>query len=187
MSIKGAIIRTKRLELRPVRLTDAEPFYEHAKMPEVAENAGFLPKSISETKRYLRRSIVEWTKAQPERMTFSILLKPGAAWIGSLELRWLYEGVGEIGFFIHPKHWGNGYATEAARAALAWAFTRRRAHRIQGSCWVKNAQSIRVLHNLGLRKEGRLRGFVKVGNATQDDFLFGITVSDWTRRAKSRS
>lgn len=170
-----------------MRVADAKAFFEHARIPEVAKNAGFLPKSISETREYLRRSSTEWRKAKPERMTFSILLKPGAAWIGSLELRWLYEGVGEVGFFIHPSRCGNGYATEAARAALDWAFSNGHAHRIQGSCWVKNAQSIRVLRKLGLRKEGRLRGFVKVGSATQDDFLFGITVSDWTRRAKSRS
>lgn len=181
MNLNAATLSSKRLVLRPVRVADAEAFFEHARIPEVAENAGFLPKSISETRQYLRRSSAEWRKAKPERMTFSILLKPGAAWIGSLELRWLNEGVGEIGFFIHPSRWGNGYATEAARVALDWAFSNGYAHRIQGSCWVRNGASVSVLRRLGLRKEGRLRGYAKVRNGLQDDFLFGVTVIDWRR------
>lgn len=184
MSIKGAIIRTKRLVLRPVSVQDAKAFFEHASIPEVAENAGFLPQSISATRQYLRRSAAEWRKAKPERMTFSIILKPGAAWIGSLELRWLYEGVAEIGFFIHPRLWGNGFATEAGKAALDWAF-RHGAHRVQGSCWTKNVASIRVLRRLGMRKEGRLRGFARVGKVIQDDFLFGVTVTDRPRMPHS--
>lgn len=184
MNLKTAAIRTKRLELRPVRVRDAKAFFEHARIPEVAENAGFLPNSLSATRQYLRRSAVEWRKAKPERMTFSITLKSGAAWIGSLELRWLYEGVAEIGFFIHPRLWGNGFATEAGNAALDWAF-RHGAHRVQGSCWMKNVASIRVLRRLGMRKEGRLRGFARVGKVFQDDFLFGVKVTDWSRRPHS--
>lgn len=174
-------LATKRLILQPVRMTDAKAFFDHSSIPEVAKNAGFLPKSIGETKKYLRKSAAEWRKTKPERMTFSILLKREKPWIGSLELRWLQDGVGEIGFFIHPRFWNNGYATEAAKAALRWAFTRGRAHRIQGSCWVKNAPSIKVLKKLGLRKEGRLRGVAKIEGKLQDDFLFGLTVADWHR------
>lgn len=173
---------TKRLILQPVRMADAKAFFEHASIPEVAENAGFLPKSIAGTKNYIRKSLAEWRKPKPDRMTFSILLKRENIWIGSLELRWLQEGVAEIGFFIHPSHWGNGYATEAAKAAESWAFSRGGAHRIQGSCWIKNMRSIRVLKKLGFCKEGRLRGYAKVGNQFQDDFLFATTAMDWKSR-----
>ena len=172
-------LNTARLILHPVRMADAKAFFDHASIPEVAKNAGFLPKSIAETKMYLRKSVAEWKQAKPERMTFSILLKREKTWIGSLELRWLQEGVGEIGFFIHPTSWGNGYATEAAKATIRWAFTRGYAHRIQGSCWIKNIPSIKVLAKIGLRKEGRLRGVAKVGKELQDDFIFGITSQDW--------
>ncbi len=174
-------LKTPRLILQPVRIADAKAFFDHASIPEVANNAGFLPSSITETKKYILKSAAEWKKTKPERMTFSILLKREKTWIGSLELRWLQEGVGEIGFFIHPNFWGNGYATEAAKATVKWAFRRGHAHRIQGSCWEKNAPSIKVLKKLGLRKEGRLRGVAKLGKTIQDDFLFGITIADWRR------
>lgn len=172
-------LATKRLILQPVRMVDAKAFFDHASIPEVAKNAGFLPKSISETRKYIRRSISEWRKAKPERMTVSILLKSKRTWIGSVELRWLQDGVGEIGFFIHPNFWNKGYATEAANAILRWAFNRGGAHRMQGSCWTRNAASIRVLQKLGLQKEGTLRGYAKVNDELQDDFLFAATVSNW--------
>jgi RimJ/RimL family protein N-acetyltransferase len=179
-------VNAKRLVLQPVRMADARAFFEHARIPEVAENAGFLPSSVAETRAYLRKSVSEWRKVDPERRTFSILLKGAKTWIGSLELRRLYPGIAEIGFFIHPRFWGKGYGTEAARAAVDWAFSGRRFHRIQGSCWVKNAPSIRVLRKVGLRKEGRLRGYAKVGDALQDDYLFGITIPDWKKPGAAR-
>jgi len=159
-------------------LSDAAPFFDHARIPEVAENAGFLPSSISETKAYLRKSVSEWKKGQPERRTYSILLKNQKAWIGSIELRWLQPGVGEIGFFIHPTYWGRGFATEAAKSVVKWAFTKGGAHRLQGSCWTKNKASIRVMEKMRFRREGILRGYAKVGKRLQNDILFGRTYLD---------
>lgn len=172
------MLATRRLELRPVRMADAAAFFDHARIPEVAKNAGFLPNSISETKAYLRRSVSEWRQRRPERMTFSIILKGQRRWIGSIELRWLNPGIGEIGFFIHHNQWGKGFATEAASAVVRWAFAKGKAHRLQGSCWTKNAASIRVMKKLGFRKEGILRGYAKVVKQLQDDILFGKTIAD---------
>lgn len=177
MTGKAAAIATKRLELRPVRMADAGAFFDHARIPAVAKNAGFLPASLMETKAYLRRSTGEWRRSHPERMTYSIILRQHRQWIGSIELRWLNPGVGEIGFFIHPDQWGNGFATEAATAVVKWAFTKGKAHRLQGSCWTKNAASIRVMKKLGFRKEGILRGYARVGKQLQDDILFGRTIA----------
>jgi len=171
-------LKTKRLRIRPVEVSETKAFYDHARLPEVAENAGFLPASIAETRRYLAESAAEWKKKNPQRMTFSILLRPRNTWIGSIELRAVYPGIYEAGIFIHPDYWMNGFATEAAKAVIQWAFKRRGAHRVQASCWVKNKPASRVLRKIGFRKEGRMRAYAKVGDQLQDDFLFGITALD---------
>ncbi|MBX0328846.1 GNAT family N-acetyltransferase [Oscillochloris sp. ZM17-4] len=50
-----------------------------------------------------------------------------------------------------------GYATEAARAIVAFGFTELLLHRIWSWCIADNLGSARVLEKLGMRPEGRLR------------------------------
>ncbi len=53
--------------------------------------------------------------------------------------------------------WGHGYATEAARALLDWAFTTLDLIRVQSEVDTRNAASDRVLTKLGFVREGTLR------------------------------
>ena len=67
----------------------------------------------------------------------------------------------EVGWTVAPKHWGKGYAPEAARAACAWAHSELGARRIVSLIAPSNAQSIRVAEKLGETLEGQhsTRGF----------------------------
>ena len=78
--------------------------------------------------------------------------------------------------------WGNGYAPEAAQKIIDTAFGRFKAHRVQATCWVKNTKSQRVLRKIGMKKEGRMRSYMRVGSLVRDEFLWGITRSDWRKR-----
>jgi RimJ/RimL family protein N-acetyltransferase len=55
----------------------------------------------------------------PAPLVGTLLLKSIPASGGDLPLQ--PSGDTEIGWHFHPDHWGNGYATEAAGAALAYA------------------------------------------------------------------
>jgi len=52
---------------------------------------------------------------------------------------------------------GHGYATEAARAIVAFGFDTLGLHRIAATCVADNAASAHVLEKIGFRREGRLR------------------------------
>jgi ribosomal-protein-alanine N-acetyltransferase len=178
---------TKRLILRPIRLDDAAAFFEHASHPDVPRFGGFPAlRSIADARKKVRGMAAEWKKREPQRMAFAILLKRGRTWIGGTSLRWPHGGVGEIGYGLSPRYRGNGYAAEAATALVDLAFRRFGAHRVQATCWVKNAKSERVLRKAGFRKEGRLRGFLKQGVKVRDEFVFGITRPDWKRKTARR-
>lgn len=60
----------------------------------------------------------------------------------------------DIGYHIASRHWGRGYATEAARAVVGWCFAALDVHRVQADCTEGNDASERVLIKCGFTLEG---------------------------------
>jgi RimJ/RimL family protein N-acetyltransferase len=63
----------------------------------------------------------------------------------------------QIGFFVDKDHEGQGYMTEAARAALRFIFNDLHAYRVGAECDETNVRSMRVLERCGMVREGLLR------------------------------
>lgn len=59
--------------------------------------------------------------------------------------------IAEIGFHIRSQHWGRGYATEAARAVMAYAFGRLEVAGLFAGHNPKNSASRHILERLGFR------------------------------------
>ena len=172
-------LATQRLLIRPIRLSDTPSQFELATAENVSVFAGFPhPTSLADTRKWVRLMIREAKMGKLARRQFTLIRREDGAWLGGITLRWPHGGVAEIGYAIHPRHQGNGYATEAARRVVDWAFTKFGAHRVQATCWVKNPKSARVLRKAGLRKEGILRGFLKKNGVARDEFIFGMTRQD---------
>ena len=74
--------------------------------------------------------------------------------IGCCGLRPHQAGVYEIGFHLRPMFWGQGYAVEAARAAIQYAFTSLQAESLFAGHNPKNSASRHVLEKLGFRYIG---------------------------------
>jgi len=58
----------------------------------------------------------------------------------------------ELAWHFHPDHWGRGYATEAARAALDWLAAEGPVGEVEAFIEPANAASIRLGKRLGLQK-----------------------------------
>jgi len=58
-------------------------------------------------------------------------------------------GILELGFHVRSRHWGNGYATEAARAVMAHAFERLGVKALFAGHNPRNQASRHILTNLG--------------------------------------
>jgi RimJ/RimL family protein N-acetyltransferase len=85
---------------------------------------------------------------------------------------------GEIGYWVAKGEWGKGIATEAARAALAYAFDVLGLHRVEARHYVENPASGAVMRHLGMRHEGRLRQVVWRDGVPRDLELHSILRSD---------
>ncbi len=66
----------------------------------------------------------------------------------------------EVGWSITPSRWGEGLATEAARASLAWGFEHAGLEVIVAFALLDNVRSRRVMEKLEMRYE---RDFIRAG------------------------
>ncbi|WP_433060615.1 GNAT family N-acetyltransferase [Dactylosporangium sp. CS-033363] len=106
----------------------------------------------------------------------------GGAFIGWCSLtRWNpgYRSA-ELGFCFAGAAWGHGYATEAARALLHWAFGTLDLNRVQAETDTRNAASARVLEKLGFVREGTLREDCVVNGEVSDSWVYGLLERDWS-------
>jgi [ribosomal protein S5]-alanine N-acetyltransferase len=79
-----------------------------------------------------------------------------------------------MGYCLDDAAWGNGYATEAARALLQWAFDTLDLNRVQAETDTRNAASARVLEKLGFVREGWLREDCVVNGEVSDSWVYGL-------------
>ncbi|MFC8817744.1 GNAT family N-acetyltransferase [Streptomyces rochei] len=79
-----------------------------------------------------------------------------------------------LGYCYHEATWGQGYATEAARALLGWAFATLDLNRVQAEVDTRNAGSARVLEKLGFVREGTLREDCVVNGDVSDTWVYGL-------------
>jgi [ribosomal protein S5]-alanine N-acetyltransferase len=84
-----------------------------------------------------------------------------------------------LGYCYGVAAWGHGYATEAARAVLAWAFRTLDLNRVQAETDTRNVASARVLEKLGFLREGTLREDCVVDGDVSDSWVYGLLRREW--------
>jgi ribosomal-protein-alanine N-acetyltransferase len=81
----------------------------------------------------------------------------------------------EIGFFVDRDHEGQGYVTEAVRAAMGFIFEHLGAHRVRMECDDTNERSWRVAERCGMVREGHIRENKRNADGTLSGTLnFGL-------------
>lgn len=95
--------------------------------------------------------------------------------VGLRELDWSYRKVGSLSYWIDPRWWGHGCATEASWFLCRAAFDELGVRRIGSSALAANEASLAVLRRLGFVREGRERASVKFPRRpAMDMILFGL-------------
>jgi [ribosomal protein S5]-alanine N-acetyltransferase len=84
-----------------------------------------------------------------------------------------------LGYCFDDAAWGHGYATEAARALLRWAFDTLDLNRVQAETDTRNVASARVLEKLGFVREGTLREDCVVNGEVSDSWVYGLIRREW--------
>ena len=87
-------------------------------------------------------------------------------------------GTAEIGYWATKEHRGNGYVTEAVRAASRWAFAELSIDRVEWRAEVGNQPSRAVAERAGFVIEGVLRSGIAHQGVRRDCWLGALLPSD---------
>lgn len=168
------ILETERLLLRRLRREDAEALYAIASIPEVSRYLMWdRHPSVRYTKHYLKD--LQRLYDDLEYFEWGVLTREGDL-IGTCGFtKFDYTANrGEIGYSFRPDVWGQGYATEAAQAAIGFGFHELGLSSVYACFALENAASIRVLtkcgmHYLGEDEPMKIKGeWLRIGSASID-------------------
>ncbi|HEY0442510.1 MAG TPA: GNAT family N-acetyltransferase [Xanthobacteraceae bacterium] len=144
------VLETERLVLRAARLGDAKAIAALANDRRIAENTRRIPHpyTVSDAEDFVTAA----GTAQVE-MALLITLRDGTP-IGACGLGLLDAALPELGYWLGVPFWGKGYATEAVRAVIDYAFTDLDHLALQAGARVTNPASRRVLEKCGFQWTG---------------------------------
>jgi RimJ/RimL family protein N-acetyltransferase len=175
-------IETDRLTLRPFTASDFEAVYGMRSDAEVARYLYEEPLSPEAARGVLTRRIAKtsWER-EGDWLTVAVVERASGVTVGDVALGWLSERdrTAEIGFIFDPRRQGKGFATEAARALVDWAFTVAGIHRVIGRTEARNAASARVLEKLGMRREAHLVENEWVKGEWQSELVYAVLDREW--------
>jgi RimJ/RimL family protein N-acetyltransferase len=166
---------TERLVLRPFRLDDIPAVERMLLTPHIAEHTlnfphpyppGFARDWITRHLAWAERGIhLQWAIALHDDTPVGAI---------GIALR-VDPPEGDIGYWVGPDYWNNGYATEATMAVIAYGFDTRGLPRIKATCFVENHASARVLQKAGMREEGLLPEHILKDGIPRDVRLFAVS------------
>lgn len=123
----------------------------------------------------------DWFERMSEGDDVSLLVCVEEEPVGTIGLSDIDEtwGRAEVGYWVTPEAWGEGYATEATALICGYAFDQRRLHKVVASAFATNAGSRRVLEKVGFVEEGVHREEAFVNGEYVDVHWYGLLAGEW--------
>jgi RimJ/RimL family protein N-acetyltransferase len=178
-------LATPRLRIRRFRLADAESLAAYRSDPEVARLQAWESCTPDEARRFIE-SLRDCDPGTPGRwFQFAVELEGSARLIGDCALRCPQREPrqGELGFTFARAHQGRGYAAEALRALLAYAFERLALHRVFSITDVRNARACRLLERVGFRREAHFREAAWFKGVWASEYLYARLAAEAAQAA----
>ena len=174
-------LETRRLRLRQFRSSDLDNYAALRADPEVLRylvGAGGEPWDRGRSSRHMAFMIGHWQVWGTG--TWEVEHKETGAFIGIVGFSEPEGWPGlELAWTLARPHWGYGYATEAAREALAYAFTTWKRESVISLIHPENRASIRVAERIGEHLQGR------ANHLGREMLCFGVDRETYLKQAAS--
>jgi RimJ/RimL family protein N-acetyltransferase len=167
------VLETERLTLRRPTLADVKAIARLADDRRIAENTRRLPHPYSQD------HAVEFVRAIAHTRETAFLIEQNHTPIGMVGVDWREPDAPELGYWLGVDYWGQGLATEAARAVIDFSFEQFDIAHMRSGARVANPASRNVLEKCGFQWCGvELHRFESLGSSTPVD-CFRLTRSVW--------
>nr|SBO93275.1 Ribosomal-protein-S5p-alanine acetyltransferase [Nonomuraea gerenzanensis] len=163
---------------------DWEAFHAFGEDSDAVRNGWRLepPRSVARAKK----EAAENAEKERDLDEFSLIIaaKQDDAAIGSINTHAVerVHGTFAYGIFVGTPHHRKGYASEAIVLLLRYMFFERRFQKAEAWVYSSNDPSLALHRRLGFVEEGRRRRGRYANGRYDDEFLFGMTVEEYTER-----
>ncbi len=169
------VLETERLMLRRPTLADVKAIAYLANDRRIAENTRRLPHPYSPD------HAIEFVRATAnDRPETVFLIENNYVPIGMVGIDWREPDEPELGYWLGVEYWGQGFGTEAARAAIDFTFEEFDIEHLIAGARVSNPSSRNILEKCGFQWSGvELHRFEALGSSTPVD-RFRLSRSVWS-------
>ena len=171
----------EKVRLRPVERSDLAKIVEWRNKPRVLRNLfSFLPLSMAQQERWFEQYLT-----RQNELMFIIESEEGIP-IGTIGLNNIdYKNAkAEYGRKIigEDAYLGRGYATDAGRTLVRFAFQLMNMNRLYMETLADNERTIHVCQKIGFRIEGTLREAIFLDGAYHDILMMALLRREWQER-----
>jgi RimJ/RimL family protein N-acetyltransferase len=160
----ACVLETERLTLRRPTLADVKAIARLANDRRIAENTRRLPHP------YLQDHAVDFVRTMADSGDNAFLIESNFVPVGMVGISSSERAAPELGYWLGVEHWGQGYGTEAARAAIDYFFETFDHDQLHAGARVTNPTSRNVLEKCGFQWSGvELHRFEALGSSTPVD------------------
>ncbi|MCA1493022.1 GNAT family N-acetyltransferase [Ensifer sp. NBAIM29] len=169
------VIETKRLVLRPHRLSDAPAIAESLADSQVARMLMRVPAPFH------RQDALDWLNRQALQADWALAITSGDdVHIGCVGIE-LRGGHWHVGYWLNRFYWGRGIMSEAVHAAVERFFRRMPGATLYSGVFADNPASLKVQEKLGFKITGCSQVFARARNAMVAHIETRLTAEDLRR------
>lgn len=172
------MLSSERIYLRPIESDDTDNILKWRNHPEIRRD-------LFSSEPVTREGHLQWLQkliVSTERKEFIIIRKDGNTSIGTVGLSSIdfQNQKAELGIMIgETSEWGKGFATEACRLLLRFAFQELKFNKVYLRVFEENAAAVKLYEKLGFSKEGLLKEEIKKDGTYRNIFYMSFLKKDW--------
>lgn len=174
ISMQTPNLKTERLTLRPIALSDQQDIFQYASNPIFGYRTPWRThETLQDTERYIQQQLA---LEKDNAFIWGVTLADENRVIGTIQLT-NYSAVhnrAKLSFILSEDYWAQGIMAEAGEAVVHFAFQQLHIHKIIAECFIENHRTHRVLQKLGMELEGIAKKHFWLNDHYHDVILYAL-------------